>query len=341
MATPKETQAIIFSDKEKAELRREPLKEPGAGEVLVRTTWTLISTGTETICYGRRFDPGTHWEKWVKYPFNTGYSHVGVVEAVGSGVTKYKAGDRVASTHCHRLHAVGPVEGFYPIPDGVNDRDAAWLTLSYIVQNGVRRAAHELGDDVAIVGLGPLGQHAVQYVRALGAQRVIAIDPVASRLEMAKANGASHTLSVSVDAATEEVQKITGGRLCDAVYDMTGNAAVFAGAQQMLRRFGKLVVIGDTGSPAGQHLTGTVITKSLQIIASHATNTPQTDTDWGHWTRENMIKLFYQYLLDGRMRVSNLNSHAFSPHEAQTAYQKLLHDRAGTMGCHFDWSLLK
>lgn len=340
MGQPSETLKIIFSEKEKAELVREPLRKPGENELLVRTSATLISTGTETICYGRRFAPGTHWENWVKYPFSTGYSHTGVVEAVGAGVTKFKPGDRVASTHGHCQYAVGPVDGFFSIPAGVTDRDAAWHTLSYIVQNGVRRANHALGEDAVIVGLGPLGQLALQFVRLLGARVCVAIDPDASRLEMARANGATHTMALGVDQAVAPVSEITQGRLVDAVYDMTGNDKVFAAAQQLLRRFGKLVLIGDTGTPSGQFLTPAVIRKSLQIVASHATNTPPAETDWSHWTRANMVQLFFTYLQDGRMKVGNLNTHVFAPGECQNAYQKLLHDRAGTMGCHFDWTKL-
>jgi len=338
MPLPKTSANIIFTAKEKAELVTESIAPPGPGVLLVRTTYTLISTGTETICYGRRFDPGTHWENWVKYPFPTGYSHVGVVEAVGEGVTKYKAGDRVATTHAHRQYVHIPETNCYPVLDGVSDRDAAWFTISYIVQNGVRRAAHEMGENIAVVGLGPLGQMAVQYTKLFGAREVIAIDPVQMRLDMAKAHGATRTLAVGVDDALEAVKQFTGGRGADAVYDMTGNDRVFAGAQKLLRRFGKLVLIGDTGSPAGQHLTGEVITKSLQIVASHATNAPPEATDWAWWTRANMIALFYQYLKDGRMRVSDLNTHVFAPAECQNAYQKLLNDRSSTMGCHFDWT---
>ncbi|MCW8131592.1 MAG: zinc-binding dehydrogenase [Planctomycetota bacterium] len=333
-----ETAKIVITEKEKAELHREALRRPGDDEVLVRATCSLISTGTETICYGRRFAPGTHWDQWVKYPFQTGYSHVGVVEEVGRNVKQFKPGDRVGSTHAHSQYVGGSPSGFYAIPDGVSDRDAAWLTLSYIVQNGVRRAQHAMGEDVVIVGLGPLGQLALQFVRLLGARVIVAVDPDATRLEMARMHGATHTLAVGVDAAVEPVKEITKGRLADAVYDMTGNDKVFAAAQHLLRRFGKLVLIGDTGTPAGQFLTGDVIRKSLQIVASHATNTPPEETDWSHWTRANMIQLFYSYLLDGRMKVSDLNTHLFSPVECQDAYQKLLHTRAGTMGCHFDWT---
>ena len=335
---PSTTDTVVFTDKEQAELRPLPLRAPAAGEVLIRTTWTLISTGTETICYGRRFLPGTHWDKWVKYPFSTGYSHVGVIEAVGSGVQNFKPGDRVASTQGHQQFTLAAASAVYPIPDGVDDRDAAWMTLSYIVQNGVRRGSHELGEDYVIVGLGPLGQLATQFVNLLGAREIIAVDPVQSRLDMAKAHGATQGLALNVDDILPHVEKFTNGRLADNVYDMTGNDKVFASAQKLLRKLGKLVLIGDTGSPSGQHLTGEIISRSLQIIASHATNTPPEDTVYAHWTRGNMIALFFQYLKTGRMRVSDLNTHVFKPSECQTAYQKLLHDRAGTMGCHFKWS---
>ncbi|MCZ7646320.1 MAG: zinc-binding alcohol dehydrogenase [Planctomycetota bacterium] len=337
MSLPAESLNIVFADKEQAELRAEPLRPPGKGELLVRATWTLVSTGTETICYGRRFEAGTHWDKWVKYPFHPGYSFVGVVEAVGEGVEGFHIGERVSSTHGHRQFAVGPVKDWIKVPDGVADRDAAWLTLSYIVQNGVRRAQHALGEDIVIVGLGPLGQLATQFVRLLGPRELIAIDPVPERLEMARRHGATFAINLDVKAAQEPVKELTEGRLADAVYDITGNDKVFQAAQQLLRKFGKLVLIGDTGTPSGQHLTGEVISKSLSILGSHATNTPPEETDFTPWTRQHMVRLFYQFLKDGRMRMTDLNTHVFAPKDAQAAYQKLLHDRARTMGCHFEW----
>ncbi|MBA2480196.1 MAG: zinc-binding alcohol dehydrogenase [Planctomycetes bacterium] len=338
MPLPRDTWQVIFTGKEQAEFQRLPIEPPKAGEILVRATWTLISTGTETISYGRRFDAGTHWDNWVKYPFSTGYSHTGVVEAVGPEVTKWKVGDRVASGCTHKQFAVASQDAFFPIPEGVADRDAAWLSLSYVAQNGIRGVEHELGDDVAIVGMGPIGQLALQFVRLLGAREIIVIDPAQARLDMAMAHGATHALAVNVADALEPITRITGGRLCDVVYDITGNDRVFSAAQQLVRRRGKIGLIGDTGSPGGQTLTSAIIGKSLRIIATHGSASPQVDSEWSHWTRSNMILLFLRYLADGRMRLSDLNTHVFSPKDCQGAYQKLLHDRAGTMGCHFDWS---
>src|SRR5690348_17603722 len=95
---------IVFTGKDQVEVISEPMPEPAAGDLLVATTRTLISTGTESICFTRNFDPGTHWDGWVKYPFRTGYLNAGRVVAVGEGVQGWKVGDRVASRSGHTSH---------------------------------------------------------------------------------------------------------------------------------------------------------------------------------------------------------------------------------------------
>ena len=74
---------IVFTGRQQAELRSEPVPELPADGVAVRTRVSLISSGTETICYRGESDPGTHWRQWVRYPFHPGYSNVGVVEQTG------------------------------------------------------------------------------------------------------------------------------------------------------------------------------------------------------------------------------------------------------------------
>jgi threonine dehydrogenase-like Zn-dependent dehydrogenase len=273
----------------------------------------------------------------VQYPFPTGYSNVGVVEAVGTGVASLKPGDRVASFAHHAAYIVQREEYCHPIPPAVSDRDATWFAIAGVAQNGVRSAGHALGDDVAVIGLGPIGQLAVQYVRLCGARVIIAIDPIAGRVEAAKSHGATHGLSVPVADAAPLIGELTGGRLCDVVHDVTGNDQVFVAALRLLRQRGTLSLIGDTGSPAGQRLDSAMMERSLRVIATHGTSAPKEETIWARWTRRNLITLFLDFLADGRMRVADLNTHVFAPEDCQGAYQKLLRDRATTMGCHFAW----
>ena len=68
----------------------------------------------------------------------------------------------------------------------------------------------------------------------------------------------------------------------DFVYDVTGAAPVFSASLTMLRRFGRLVLLGDTGTPTEQHLTGDVVTKALTIVGAHDSNPPPFSTDYGY-----------------------------------------------------------
>src|SRR5438045_7599545 len=182
--------SILFTGKDQVQVtEEEPLPPPGPGDIQVQTTRTLISTGTEGIVLGRKFSPGTHFDAWVKYPFRPGYSQVGRVSAVGDGVAEFKVGDRVATRAPHT--SVGQVKAIHAvrIPDGVSDDDATWTALGKIAQIGVRAAEHRMGDTVAIIGLGLVGQLVAQYVRLMGAGGINAIEPATLRLEVAKGHG--------------------------------------------------------------------------------------------------------------------------------------------------------
>lgn len=329
---------IVFTGRRELEVRREPVPAPGPNQVRVRTRKSLISIGTELICFERRFEPGTHWDRWVQYPFYPGYSNAGVVDAVGENVTGLQVGDRVASRAHHRQWALADASRALKIPDGVSDEEATWFGLANIVQNGVRRAEHELGDAVVIVGLGPLGQLVTQYAYLSGAREVIAIDTAPARLELAARHGATRTLNLPVNEAVEAVKALTDGRGADIVYDVTGHPAVFSAALQLPRRFGKMVVLGDTGTPSEQRLTGDVITRGLRIIGAHDNNPPPVGTDHAWWSHLNMARLFFTYVERRQMDVAGLITHRYRPEEAAQCYASLVADRSTAMGVIFDWT---
>ncbi|RYX82241.1 hypothetical protein EON83_20475 [bacterium] len=329
---------IVFTGQNQLEVRSEPVAPVGRGQVLVEGAKSLISTGTECICLTRNFALGTHWDKWVQYPFHPGYSHTGRVVEVGEGVTHLKVGDRVAARAQHRQFFVHGAADVLPLADGVTDEAGAWIALASIVQNGIRRAQLELGDVVVIIGLGLLGQLAVQYARLSGAREVIAIDTAPMRLQMAATLGATHTLEMGAAEAKERISELTNGRLADVVFDVTGHPAVFPAALGLVRRFGKMLLLGDAGEPSKQCLTSDVMTRGVRIIAAHDGDAPPDATDYHFWTRNNMSALFFDYAARGQMNVEPLITHRFSPHEARAAYDLLLHDRAQAMGVIFDWS---
>jgi 2-desacetyl-2-hydroxyethyl bacteriochlorophyllide A dehydrogenase len=331
---------VVFPEPDRVEVREETLTPPGPGEVLCEAQKSLISIGTETYCLRGLFDPGTNWGEWVQFPFRPGYSMAARVAAVGEGVTGLKEGDRVAGWIVHQQYFKAAPDQLYPIPEGVSDEAGTWNCLAVTTQLGVRRGAHTLGENVGVVGLGMLGQLVVQYLRLTGARRIIAIDAVQSRLDKARTHGATHTLALDVRQARHPIEEITNGRLLDAVYDITGHPAVLASCVPLVRKLGRVVLLGDTPNPTQQCLGPGVVSDSIAILGIHGSMTPQYASEFNPWTRRAVVSLFFDYLLQERMQVDDLISHRYSPQEAPEVYNQLRDNRAGFMGVIFDWTRL-
>lgn len=152
------TKTIVFTAKMRAAFMDQEVPEPQAGQVLVQSSVSLISTGTECICFRGEFDEGTNWSGWVKYPFYPGYSAVGQVARVGPGVVGLAEGDAVFTGGSHQQWNVVEAEDLIKLPAGVSHEDASWSALAVITQTAVRRAEHTMGDTAVVIGLGPLGQ---------------------------------------------------------------------------------------------------------------------------------------------------------------------------------------
>jgi len=316
----------------------EAIAMPGPGEIVCAAQKSLISTGTETYCLRGIFDRGTNWEAWVQYPFRPGYSMSARVVAVGKGVAGWKEGDRVTAWVPHQgLFKIGPAD-IFPVPDQVSDEDATWMNLATTVQLGIRRGQHTMGEKVGVIGLGLLGQLAVQYLALTGARQIIVVDPVQQRLDMAKAHGATHTLALDVRDARGAVEELTGGTMLDVVYDITGNPVVLASCVSLLRRLGRVVLLGDTPNPTQQCLGPGVVSNAIAILGIHASMTPAQASVFNPWTRSEEVALFFDYLIQCRMKVSDLVTSRHSPVDAPEVYAALVEDRSSSMGIMFDWS---
>lgn len=318
-------------------MTEEEIPAPKDGEVLVATRRTLVSTGTESICYARNFAAGTHFDQWVKYPFRPGYLHCGVVEKVGAKVENLRVGQRVATRGGHASHVILQADAVVPVPPALSDEEAAWMGLGKITQIGARAAAHALGDTVVVIGLGLLGQLVAQYAAVSGAREIIAIDPWPTRLDRLTFPSGAHKLACSAADAATAVRQITGGRGADVVYEVTGHHAVFPSALGLARDFGTVVLLGDTGQPHLQTLTPDVITRGLRIVGAHDRHAPKGEQGPGIWTERRMFELFLHYLDRGQMRVKHLVSHRYRAEEAKQAYEMLQADRATAMGVILEW----
>lgn len=335
--TRSEAKGIVFLRQGEVGYVRSPVAEPRRGQLRVRAARTLISTGTELTCLSGRYEPGSHWDGWVKYPFQPGYCMAGTVVTRSKSASRFNIGDRVATRGPHQSLAIVPEDHTIPIPEGVSDDDACWYGMATIAQNAVRRAGPTLGDSVAIIGTGLIGQLLVQYMRLLGARQIFAIDTAPARLDMAGKHGATHPMLADAAGARRHVMAATGDRGCDLVFDATGAPAVFPNALRLVRALGKLVLVGDSGFPTQQHLTGDLVTRGITVFGAHDGNAGFVATPHMPWTNPVMGELFLEYVRRGDMRVHDLITHRFRPEQAAEAYEALRLNREAAIGVLFEW----
>lgn len=322
---------FAFTGKCLVEIQEFDSLRPGAREVAVKNVVSMVSPGTEGIVFCRAFTEGNHWDNWVKYPFFPGYSAAGYVTAVGSEVTKVKVGDRVVTRSSHASAVVKDENQCYLIPDDLSFENALWFAFAKITGIGARAAQYKLGDHVAVIGAGVIGQLSARWAYAAGAAKVIVIDPAKDRLNYLKNAGSFVTLSEPVGKCYDTLTELCGGTLPGIVVEATGNARVFQDALKAVGRFGKLVLMTDTGTPEDQRLCGEVITRGLTIVGAHD---PQERADWN----EGIItSLFFNMCLDGRIRMDNMISHRFSHQDPATIYRVCMEERNSIMGVIINW----
>ena len=148
---------------------------------------------------------------------------------------------------------------------------------------------------------------------------------------------ATEAFAGSAADAVSFVEQHTDGELADVVFDATGHYAVFPLALKLVRRFGTLMLIGDSPHPSKQVLTADVLTRQISVRGSHNEMLPPHAEGWD---AVRQMELFHTYIERGQMRVEDLITSRFAPQEAPGVYAQLLENRAETIGVVFDWSRL-
>lgn len=327
-----QAQTMVFERKQHVALITQDLPQMQPDQIRAHAVCSLISTGTEGICFNRMFNEDSHWASWVKYPFRPGYSWVGMVTEVGSDVKDIAVGDRVAARRGHASEHILSESEVVKIPEEVASDQAAWFALAKIAAMGAKVAEYHLGDDAMIIGAGPIGQMSLRWAYAAGCRNVIVVDPISKRLGAAIDGGATRVIDQPVAGIEPVIREMLNGELPHIVMDTTGHPAVFAQALKLTRDFGKMVLLGDAGHPEHQCLTSDLLRKGLHIVGAHDVhNTPQ-------WNTNTISKLFFSFIKQGRFNMQNLNWHVFKPTECSKVYEMISERRADTMGILFDWS---
>jgi len=175
----------------------------------------------------------------------------GVVVAVGPAVRGFRPGDRVHGEWKHRQTALMPESALYPVASGVDDETMVFSDPARFALAGIHDASIKLGDRVAVFGLGAIGLLAVQMARLDGAAQTFAVDPVQSRLELARRLGADLALDPTACDTGLAIKEATAGAGVDVALEISG---VYAALQQAIRcvhREGLVVTVSFYGDPTG------------------------------------------------------------------------------------------
>ncbi|MGW2566119.1 bi-domain-containing oxidoreductase [Streptomyces sp. NPDC001537] len=333
------------------------------GGVLVRSAYSLISTGTEMMKVSEagmsmlgkarsRPDqvakvmqsvatngvPATYRKVMGKLDSYTplGYSLCGVVEQVGAGIDDVKVGDLVACAgNEHALHAElnwVPKNLYVPVPDGLAPQHAAFGTVGSIAMQGVRQGEPQLGEVALVIGLGLIGQLVVQLLAASGV-RVVGADPDPARCELAERLGAAACGDPASTAVENAVAELTDGHGVDQVYLAAGGGSnqPVELAAKLARDRGRVVDIGKCRLDLPWNA---YYEKELDVRFSRSYGPGRYDPEYEldgrdypigyvRWTERRNLACFLDLAARGKIDVEPLISHVADFDDAVETYQRL------------------
>ena len=328
------TEAIIFPEADRITFGTVEQPDPGPGDLLVRTTVSLVSTGTETrVLHGK--------QEGGDFPLVPGYCSLGVVEKTFGEAGGVAEGDLVSYGSpkdiigCHKVwgghvrHAVVAARSVRRLDGRRSPAEYAFAVVAAVAMHGVRRTFSEPGDSVLVVGQGLIGQLHARVQTAFGRQ-VAVVDVLPWRLERALAGGAVRAINAKEEdvpaavhalwpdgpqVAVEATARPEGLRLCEEL--LRGRA--WGGDDRMPVLAVQSSFVGNIDVDAR-----TLFMKEYLFISPRSTD-----------ARDHVAVL--AMIGSGTLPVADLITLRADPRDAASAYRELLAHPDRHVTCVFDW----
>jgi predicted dehydrogenase/threonine dehydrogenase-like Zn-dependent dehydrogenase len=350
-------QILQFLKTGATEVAEVPVPAVSRGQLLIQTTHTLVSAGTERMLveFGKAgwIDKARQQPDKVRMvldkirtdglqptieavfnkldqPLPLGYCNVGRVLKVGGGETAFAVDERVISNGKHAEVVSVPFNLCAKVPDTVSDEEAAFTVLGAIALQGIRLVQPTLGECVVVTGLGLIGLMTVQLLRANGC-RVLGLDYDPAKLALARHFGAEVVDLAAGQDPVKAAEIYSRGRGVDAVIvtAATKSSEPMHQAALMCRKRGRIVLVGVTGLELSRD---DFFKKELtfQVSASYGPgrydpNYEEKGQDYPvgfvRWTEQRNFEAVLDMMADGRLDVKSLISHRFAIGEAEKAYE--------------------
>ena len=314
-------------------------------QMLVRTACSMISQGTELAAL-----TGTHSKSkdanppaWLKFPSVPGYLAVGEVIDVGSDVKDFSVGERVIAegSGCWNSHASHIVtwesEWVTKIPDGVAWEEAVMSKLASVAMYGVRILHHEFGENVAMFGLGVVGQLAARYCSLAGFRQIVAVDPLENRRRIAASVSGVTVVGPDDPLVNADLGARSRTDGYDNVIEASGHPSGFMQALNVARIRGKISVPSAPHQYVQVRLYDEVMNKSLQIFGAHGSSQPPKPMVNDRWSEPRQKEWFLQLVADKRMEVASIISHRVPYTDAPAVYKGVMENSGNYLGVVFDW----
>jgi predicted dehydrogenase/threonine dehydrogenase-like Zn-dependent dehydrogenase len=344
-----------------------PAPLPMSGEVLIKTSHTLVSSGTERMLleFGKAslLSKARKQPEKVKLvlnkvktdglqstleavfskldkPLPLGYCNVGTIVSLGANISDFTVGDRVISNGNHAEYVSVPKNLCAKVPDSVSDEEAVFTVLGAVALQGVRLINPTLGEKFVVIGLGLVGLLTVQLLRANGC-RVLGIDFDSEKLKLAQAFGAE-VVDLSKGDPIAKANSFSLGRGVDGVLltaSTKSNEPVHMAAN-MCRKRGRIILVGVTGLELNRD---DFFKKELNFQVSASYGPGRYDPNYEikgqdypfgfvRWTEQRNFEAVLDLMNSKSIDVSPLISHKFGIAEAISAYELILNEQKPSLG---------
>jgi predicted dehydrogenase/threonine dehydrogenase-like Zn-dependent dehydrogenase len=333
-----------------------PVPSPGYGEILIRTTHSLVSLGTEkmlvefskaNLIQKAKQQPDKVKQvldkikadgllptvetvfKRLEEPLPLGYCNSGVVVETGQGVTGFAQGDRVASNGKHSEYVCVPVNLVAKVPERVSSEEAAFTVIGSISLQGIRLCKPEFGETIVVFGLGLLGLIAVQMLLSNGC-RVIGIDIDKRKCDMAGKWGADTINASGGDDPVKVVMEATEGIGADGVIITASSRTheIISQAARMSRKRGRIILVGVIGLNINR---AEFYEKELSFQVSCSYGPGRYDENYEkkgidyplpfvRWTEQRNFEAVLEAIASGNLNVRELITETVKLHDYNSIY---------------------
>ncbi len=332
-------------------LKEVEIPVPGHGEVLIKMKSSTICGSDIRAIYREHLGKGPEgYQNKI-----CGHEPSGQIVKCGPGLRRFKEGDRVVVYHisgcglcndCRRgymISCTSPYRRAYGwqrdggmaeyllaeekdlvlLPDSLTYTDGAQIACGFgTVYEGLEKIGISGNDAVLVVGLGPVGLASLMLAKAMGANKLIGVDTVQERLDIAKEKGLADAVFLSDADALKKIQDLTGGNGVERAVDCSGNTYGRQLAVRATRKWGKIVLIGEGGTME-LNPSPDLIHDQKAVYGSWVTNI---------WRMEELVERIVRW----NIHPEDLVTHRFKLDNASEAFALMAEGKCGKVAVVFD-----